>query len=172
MLILIPLYLCLCLLHPLIHDYVPGMLKRMGLGMLLHLISGLCTLVMGVANCNFSSESCALTIYLNISPHFLLFQFSLNAVSYYIASYEFILCAQNPQSMKGNTFAIKGIFQLFNFGVVLYSVIGARCNVEHHFPVCIFIYYLINIVIALIGTIAFVFVVSLKMISLLLLCST
>ena len=158
-LILIPLYLCL--LRPLIRDYIPGMFKRMGLGMVLLLISGLCTLVMGVANHNCVSESCTLTSF-KISPHFLLFQYSLNAVSYlliFIASYEF-MCAQSPHSMKGlligTFFAIKGVFQLL--GVVLYSVIGVRCNVKHHFPICIFVYYLINIVIALIGLIAFVLV--------------
>ena len=42
----IPLYLCL--LQPFIHDYIPGILKRMGLGMVLLLISGLCTLLMGI----------------------------------------------------------------------------------------------------------------------------
>ena len=160
MLILIPLYLCL--LRPLIRDYIPGMFKRMGLGMVLLLISGLCTLVMGVANRNCASESCTLTSPFKISPHFLLFQFSLNAVSYlliFIASYEFV-CAQSPHSMKGlligTFFAIKGVFQLL--GVVLYSAIGVRCSVKHHFPICIFVYYLINIVIALIGLIAFVLV--------------
>ena len=159
MLILIPLYLCL--LRPLIRDYIPGMLKKMGLGMVLLLISGLCTLVMGVANRNCASESCTLTSF-KINPHFLLFQFSLNAVSYlliFIASYEFV-CAQSPHSMKGlligTFFAIKGVFQ--SLGVVLYSVIGVRCSVKHHFPICIFVYYFISIVIALIGLIAFVLV--------------
>ena len=39
MLVFIPIYLCL--LRPFIHDYIPGMLKRIGLGMVLCLISGL-----------------------------------------------------------------------------------------------------------------------------------
>ena len=117
MLIFIPVYLCL--LRPLIYDYIPGMLKRIGLGMLLCLISGFCTLVMGVANhnCYSISKPCTLNFYFNVSPHFLLLQYGLNAVSYlliYIASYEF-LCAQSPQSMKGlligTFFAIKGVFQ-------------------------------------------------------------
>ena len=159
MLILIPLYLCL--FRPLIQDHIPGMLKRMGLGMVLCSISGLCTLVMSTINRNCARESCTLT-YFNISPHFFLIQFTLNALSYlllYIASYEFV-CAQSPHSMKGlligTFFAIKGIFQLF--GVVLYSIIGAECNVKFGLPVCTFIYYFINIVIALIGLIAFVLV--------------
>ena len=159
MLILIPLYLCL--FRPLIQDHIPGILKRMGLGMVLCSISGLCTLVMSTINRNCARESCKLT-YFNISPHFLLIQFTLNALSYlllYIASYEFV-CAQSPHSMKGlligTFFAIKGSFQLF--GVVLYSVIGTECNVKLGLPVCTFTYYFINIVIALIGLIAFVLV--------------
>ena len=89
MLVFISVYLCL--LRPLIYDYIPGMLKRIGLGMLLCLISGFCTLVMGIANYyNCIRDSCILNSYFNISPHFLLLQYSLNAVSYllvYIASY-------------------------------------------------------------------------------------
>ena len=77
----------------------------------------------------------------------------------YIASYEF-LCAQSPQSMKGlligTFFAIKGIFQLC--GVALYLAVGVRCRLGYNFPVCGFVYYLINVVIALIGIIAFLFV--------------
>ena len=160
MLILIPFYLCL--LRPFIHDYIPGMLKRMGLGMVLRLISGFCTFLMGLVNHNCSSKLCSLTSYFNISPHFLLFQFILNAVSYlliYIASYEFV-CAQSPQSMKGlligTFFAIKGVFELF--GVVLYLAVGIGCSLRYHFPICGFIYYFINVVIALVGIIAFVFV--------------
>ena len=160
-LILIPLYLCL--LRPFIHDYIPGMLKRMGLGMVLHLISGLCTLLMGVANHNCAKESCTLTSYFKISSHFLLFQYSFNAVRYlliYVASYEFI-CAQSPHSMKGllvgTFFAIKGVFQLLGV-LLLYAPIGVGCNIRHHFPVCGFIYYLINVVVALTGIIAFVLV--------------
>ena len=44
--VLISLYIFL--LRPFIHDYIPGMLKRMGLEMVLFFISGLCTLVMGM----------------------------------------------------------------------------------------------------------------------------
>ena len=70
MLFIIPLYLCL--LRPLMYDYIPGMLKRMGLGMVLCLISGLCTLLMGVSSHDCTSEPCSLSSYFNISPHFLL----------------------------------------------------------------------------------------------------
>ena len=56
----------------------------------------------------------------------------------------------------GAFFAIKGIFQLL--GVALYLTVGIRCSLKYHFPVCGFIYYLVNVVIALIGIIAFAFV--------------
>ena len=56
----------------------------------------------------------------------------------------------------GTFFAIKGIFQLL--GVVLYVAVGTGCNVGYHFPVCAFLYYLINVAITLIGIIAFVLV--------------
>ena len=46
----------LFLFRPFICDYIPGMLKRMGMGMALLLISGLCTLLMGVANHDCASE--------------------------------------------------------------------------------------------------------------------
>ena len=78
----------------------------------------------------------------------------------YIAVYEFI-CAQSPHSMKGflirTHFAIKGIFQLLGT-LVVYTPLTVVCRSQHKFPVCGFIYYLVNITIALIGIIAFAFV--------------
>ena len=131
--------------------------------MVLQLISGLCTLMMGVVHHNCTDGLCTLTTYLKISSHFLLFQFCLNAVSYlliYVASYEFI-CAQSPHSMKGllvgTFFAIKGVFQLLGV-LLLYAPIGGGCNIGYQFPICGFIYYLINVVISSIGIIAFVLV--------------
>ena len=171
--ITIPLYLGL--LRPFIHDYVPGMLKRIGLGMIMFLLSGLCTLAMGLSGVHcYSSASdidpsfdysmCknSLISYFQISPHYLLIQSFLNALGYmflYIATYEFI-CAQSPHSMKGlligTFFAIKGVFQLI--GVLVIYVPLATCVSHHSFPLCGFIYYLINIVIALVGIVAFIIV--------------
>ena len=92
MLVFIPVYLCL--LCPLIYDYIPEILKRIGLGMLLCLTSSFCTLVMDVANYKCISGSCILNSYFNISPHFLVtIWLKFNAVSYllvYVASYEFL----------------------------------------------------------------------------------
>ena len=70
------------------------MLKRMGLGMVLLLISGLCTLVMGVTRNNCKYFYCGLSTYLvGINTIFLIIQFSLNILSYlliYVSSFEFI----------------------------------------------------------------------------------
>ena len=161
--VLIPVYLFL--LRPFIHDYIPGMLKRMGMGMALLLISCLCTLLMGVANhdCTLEEEFCQITTYFAISPHFLIIQFSLNAIGYmlfYIAIYEFI-CAQSPHSMKGLLigihFAIKGIFQLLGV-LIVYTPITVGCDYRHEFPICGFVYFLVNTLVAFIGLIVFVIV--------------
>ena len=174
-LVLIPIYLCL--LKPFIRAYIPGMLKRMGLGMMLLLLSGLCTLVMGIVGNNCKHDYyyyCGLSTYLTgISTKFLMIQFTLNAVSYllfYISAFEFI-CAQCPHSMKGLLigmfFAIKGVFKLLGV-LLLYIPTALKCNpfdlIVHIdetvpvFPICGFIYYFINVVIALLGIVAFAIV--------------
>ena len=89
----------------------------------------------------------------------------LSAVGYvlfYSATYEFI-CAQSPHSMKGlligTFFAIKGAFQLIGV-FAMYVPITVWCNHKYSgysFPVCGFVYYLVNAVIALIGLIAFTY---------------
>ena len=169
--IAIPLYLAV--LRPFIHDYIPGMLKRIGLGMILLLFSGLCTLVMGslgqhcVSTGNSSSPfGCENSIlaYFQLDPNLLLIQSLLNALGYmflYIASYEFI-CAQSPHSMKGlligTFFAIKGVFKLLGVFLIYAPFIIRSCNCQDKFPFRGFIYYLVNIVLALVGIIAFVIV--------------
>ena len=174
--IAIPLYLAF--LRPFIHDYIPGMLKRIGLGMMLLLLSGLCTLVMGsvgqhchsVSTGN-SSSLCVcennIFTYFQLDPNLLLIQSSLNALGYmflYIASYEFI-CAQSPHSMKGlligTFFAIKGVFKLLGVLIIyssfIYYINIRSCNDQHKFfPFRGFTYYLINIALALVGIVAFI----------------
>ena len=165
----IPLYLGL--LRPFIHNYIPGMLKRMGLGMILLLLSCLCSFAMSF----FQSNNCSTEYYDNSTyidcdsafpydqPKYSLYYISIqnifNAVGYmlfYIASYEFI-CAQSPHSMKGlligTFFAIKGVFQLLGV-LVIYAPI-VFLSETHRFGNGGFTYYLINVVIALIGLIAF-----------------
>ena len=163
--LLIPLYLCL--LRPFIHDYIPGMLKRIGLGMIFILLSTLCTSVMdayGHKHANvtvcFLNENLDAKTTLKINSYSLIIQYCLNAMGYmlfYIAVYEFIY-SQSPHAMKGlvigTFFAIKGVFQLL--GVVVTCLPFAfKWNIVRVFPSCGFVYYLINAIIALIGIVAY-----------------
>ena len=166
--VLIPLYLFL--LRPFIQDYIPGMLKRMGIGMVMFFLSGLCTLLMGTFSYDCTTEyyddfgSCSMINSLfSINAHFLIIQSSLNAVGFMllnIATFEFI-CAQSPHSMKGfligTFFAIKGIFQLIGVLAVL-TPVTALCKSRDKFPICGFIYFFLNIVILFIGIITFTIV--------------
>ena len=111
----IPLYLCL--LRPFISRYIPGMLKRMGLGMFLVLLSLLTSFFMDTAAhlegdhvynntyCMFASGDYEFEVD-RPSPQnlaLLLIQLTLSALSHmliYTAVFEFI-CSQSPHSMKG-----------------------------------------------------------------------
>ena len=160
--VVIPSYLFL--LRPFIHDYIPGMLKRIGLGMVLFFVSALSTLLMGVIKYDCIPGSCnSVNDYLEISPNYLVVPNILNAFGamfFYVALFEFI-CAQSPHSMKGLLigvyFAIKGVFQLLGL-VAIYIPTVFLCKSGQYFPICGFIYYLINTVILLIGIIAFTIV--------------
>ena len=169
--ILIPFYVCM---RPFICDYIPGMLKRIGLGMICILLSTLCTLSLDTyghihanATVCFLNSSPTIVIdtegelwtTLNISSYYLIIQHFLNAIGYmllYTATYEFI-CAQSPHAMKGlvvgTFFAIKGIFQLLSILIVFAPFIA--WNITATFPSCGFVYYLINAIIALIGIVAY-----------------
>ena len=170
--VLVPFYLCL--LRPFIHNHIPGMLKRIGLGMIFILLSTLCSSIMdayghkhaNVAVCflvnntayYYSNGSSDTTLHIN--SYTLATQYSLNAMGYmllYIATYEFI-CSQSPHAMKGlvigTFFAIKGVFQLLGV-VVTYLPFAYGWNVVRVFPSCGFVYYLINAIIALIGIVAY-----------------
>ena len=58
----------------------------------------------------------------------------------------------------GTHFTIKGIFQLFGV-LFIYTPISVGCVYDHiKFPVCGFIYFLVNSLVALIGLIAVIFV--------------
>ena len=57
----------------------------------------------------------------------------------------------------GTYYAINGVFKLLGV-LMIYTPIAAGCKSNEKFPVCGFIYYLVNVVILLIGTIAFIIV--------------
>ena len=165
-----------------IQKYTPGMLKRIGIGLLLITVSLICSLSMDTAGhspignpnatCIFGSS---VTVYnysispladqkvqtLDISPYFLLIQNILTAAAYiliYGGTFEFI-CAQSPHSMKGFLigvlFAIKGLFQLL--GVLVVFLPFNFWHFTINFPSCGFGYYLVNIIISIIGVIAFTY---------------
>ena len=131
--ICIPLYLFF--LRPIFLNYVPGMLKRIGIGATMTVLSLICTVAIGAwshtrydVGCMFDSNSVYLTLNDTFDPPTLAGPFyntslvaiqlsleSLSIMLMYIALYEFI-CSQSPHSMKGLliglSYAIKGLFQL------------------------------------------------------------
>ena len=129
--ICIPLYLFM--FRPFMFNYIPGMLKRIGIGATMTVLSLMCTGAIGTwahtrydVGCMFdiNSEIVALNETVpNIRPFYhsslLAIQrvlLSLSNMLIYIALYEFI-CSQSPHSMRGLliglSFAIKGLFQVF-----------------------------------------------------------
>ena len=163
--ICIPLYLCL--LRPFISQYVPGMLKRMGLGMFLVLLSLIATFAMDTAahlesqNHVYNNTYCMFAFdHYYPSPQnstLLLIQLTLSALSHmliYTAVFEFI-CSQSPHSMKGlligMLYTVRGLYQLV--AAVLVLPFAA-------FPIqtisCGFWYYLMNIVIGVVALLVYV----------------
>ena len=131
--ICIPLYLFL--LRPFLLNYVPGMLKRMGIGATMTVLSLICTVAIGAwshtrydVGCMFDPNSVYLTLNDTFDPPSLAGPFyntflvaiqrvliSLSNMLIYVALFEFI-CSQSPHSMKGLliglAYAIKGLFQV------------------------------------------------------------
>ena len=168
-----------------VQKYTPGMLKRIGIGLCLITVSLICSFTMDTAGhignhnvpClfgpsayyNFSTDSFVIET-LDISPYYLLIQNILTAVAYimiYGGTFEFI-CAQSPHSMKGFLigvfFAVNGLFQLLGvLGIFLpFNVTFYLQNVyptirTYSFPSCGFSYYLVNIIISIVGVIAFTY---------------
>ena len=152
--VLIPLYICV--LRPFIGRHIPGMLRRMGLGLaLLLLVSVLNFLTNTIGH----ARSVHFPIYLHACS--LLISHSLNAIGYtlfFIAAYEFI-CAQSPHAMKGlligTFFTVKGVFQLIGT-MVLVSLSRYQWKlIENSFLSCDFVYSLFNIAVAAIGLFAY-----------------
>ena len=167
--ICIPLYLCL--LRPFISRYVPGMLKRMGLGMILALLSLLATLSMDTVAHLESRADFNLTnicmfrdndelYHRNFDFNLFSIQLTLSALSgmlIYTGVFEFI-CSQSPHSMKGLIigvfYAIRGLYQVLAALLVLpYS------HRETFKPLsCEFYFYLMNTIIGLVAVLVYVWV--------------
>ena len=167
----IPVYLCL--LRPFISQYIPGMLKRMGLGMFFVILSLMVSFSMDTAthfseNCN--RTICMFDLYyniyhtstLNINPALILIQFTLSALSnmlVYTAVFEFI-CSQSPHSMKGLLigllYAIRGLYLLLAVSLLaLFSNVYPSYTVTVHHISCGFYYYLTNIVIGVVALLVY-----------------
>ena len=192
--IIILLIFYIVLLRPFVQQYVPGILKRIGLGMLLMLMPTLCFFILDIIYHKLSQNSlkCFLTdfgypyysseyfssnvlpfsesnldefessfltkmSYLLVIPQFCSISGSM---IFHIAIYEFIY-SQSPHSMKGlmfgTFFAIRGVFQLLGALVFLFPFFGWKLS-PSSFPSCGFVYYLVTMVVALVGMIAYIYV--------------
>ena len=160
--ICIPLYLCL--LRPFISQYVPGILKRMGLGIVFVLLSLVALLSMDTAVhlnvdqprnetvCMFDSHPVP-SPSLSQNPAFLIFPLTLYCLSsmfYQIAMLEFI-CSQSPHSMTGSliglSFAIQGFYEVLAVAIAVVF----EFSFDGFYPSCGIYYYLTNIVIGVIA---------------------
>ena len=79
---------------------------------------------------------------------------------FHIAIFEFIY-SQSPHSMKGlmfgTFFAIRVVFQLLGAVIFLFPFLGWKLS-PSTFPSCGFVYYLVTMVVALVGMIAYIYV--------------
>ena len=167
--ICIPLYLCF--LRPFISQYIPGMLKRMGLGIFFVLLSLIASFSMDLAvhledehnntcmfHANYYYDHSSHLAHLN--PALLLIQLTLSALSHmliYTAVFEFI-CSQSPHSMKGMLigllYAIRGLYLLLATIFALPFYIVNSFYMIHHSSYE-FYYYLTNIVIGVVALLVY-----------------
>ena len=152
----IPLYICL--VRPFIFKYVPGMLKRIGLGIFFMVASLICTLIMETVahmeqekhfGCMFQTfhfnSSMEMIFPARYAPAVQRSLTALFTMLLYPALYEFII-AQSPHTMKGLlvglSFAIKGLFEFLGVAVVIIFTLYTE---EQYFPSCGMEYYILNI---------------------------
>ena len=180
--LLIPVYLKI--IHPLFQRYTPGSLKRIGIGLCLICLSLICSLVMDLIGHLLKGYHNSTSVFdpghfenrtvvypggfndtstvfvdapsLELSPYALIIQNILVAIAYvliYGGVFEFI-CAQSPHSTKGFLvglfFAVKGFFQLIGVLCILLPFSFLK-----KFPQAGLIYFLVNIMISVIGIVAF-----------------
>lgn len=168
----------LCILRPFTSHYIPGlgMLKRMGLSLLLSLLSAMTFFSMDTAlHIKQKSVACMFSYYrsyqyslfsthqptLSQNPYFLIIQLVLTAFSdmlTYTAVFEFI-CSQSPHSMKGLLigllYAIKGLYQVLAGLLIVPFAVGPLKSAN---PSCGSYYYLTTIILGGLGTLVFVYV--------------
>ena len=168
--ICIPLYLCW--IRPCIRYHVPGTLKRIGLAIVVMILSLVCTFVMDfvVHSSNTESAGCMFRMYIDLkftdsttinnfpahplyqNVYFFTSQHVLSAVANMlldISVLEFI-CSQSPYSMKGLLLSMfitmKGLFQ----GIAITSIAPFGAAWSQHALSCGSGFYLLNIAIGLV----------------------
>ena len=169
--VLLGLYVTI--LRPLISDYLPGILKRIWFGIILFIIPMICSFILdtvGHLKTSPSNSVCFLTnihgySFINSSETLHINSFFLFVPNFFyfsgylifrISIFEFI-CSQSPHSMKGlligTFYAIRGVFQLLGALLFMFPFLGWRLSSS--FPSCGFAYYLINIIVAIIGVVLY-----------------
>ena len=168
--ICIPLYLCF--LRPFVSQYIPGMLKRMGLGMFFVLLSLIASFSIDLAvhledernntyTCMFQLIHNDLNSNVPLqNPALLLIQLTLSALSHmliYTAVFEFI-CSQSPHSMKGMLIGL--LYAIRGFYLLLATIFALPFNIVDpfytiHYISCGFYYYLTNIVIGVVALLVY-----------------
>ena len=174
LIVILLLVFYIILLRPLVQSYIPSMLKRIGLGMILMVTPILCFFILDTightttsaesygAQICFLTDAYGLVTLVKTNSALLLIPIFANisgSMIFYIAVYEF-LYSQSPHSMKGlmigTFFAIRGAFQLLGALVFIFPFLA--WNSMSSFPSCGFVYYLVNMVVAFLGMIAFIWV--------------
>ena len=166
--VLIPLYLYF--FRRIVFPFIPGMLKRMGIGMILSFPSLLCFMVVEIImrkrnvaeydvinGCYDITNSTALPLPLQ-DTSLLVIHYIMSALSrmlLYIGMFEFI-CSQSPHSMKGLliglAYAIKGLFQLLAVGLATPFVI-----IKNNVPALGYGYYITNLALGIIAFIVYAY---------------
>ena len=159
-------------LRPLVQNYIPSMLKRIGLGMILMLTPILGFFILDTAeHATTMSRTCFLLesdtndtmeeLSENVSG-ILLIPITISicgSMIFYIAIYEF-LYSQSPKSMKGlvigTFFAIRGAFQLLGVSIILFPFLG--WSLSSPFPSCGFVYNLVCMIVTLCGMVAYIWI--------------
>ena len=173
LIIILLLVLYIVLLRPLVQDYIPSMLKRIGLGMILMLTPIFCFFTLDTVGhattVSYNLQTCFLINFgsgnlLRINSALLLIPIFANisgSMIFYVAIYEF-LYSQSPHSMKGlmigTFFAIRGSFQLIGALVFIFPFLAWKSTSSFRIPSCGFIYYLVNMIVAFLGMIAFIWI--------------
>ena len=172
LIIVILLVLYTVLLRPLVQKYIPSMLKRTGLGMILMITPILCFLILDTTgHATTTSNTCFLSDAFdnNTTEELLNINFGIltipiaastcGSMIFYIAIFEF-LYSQSPHSMKGlmigTFFAIRGTFQLLGILIILFPFLKWKSSSP--FPSCGFVYNLVCVIVAFFGMITFILV--------------